>query len=149
MKHLLSVIILAVCLLSCSGHSHYRDTLSQVESYIEERHSLELKNIQDKERSDRRPLAAIGVIIIFLSLLIIIRYRLKVKTVESELAKQEKEKYRLMYKQIEQERDRLTDLLESNDELEGAAKNALSERLSLLNRFFLAYTSFLLFGRTP
>lgn len=107
--------------------------------FIEERHSLELKNIQDKERSDRRTLAAIGVIIIFLSLLIIIRYRLKVKTVESELAKQEKEKYRLMYKQIEQERDRLTELLESNDELEGAAKNALLERLTLLNRFFLAY----------
>ena len=107
--------------------------------FIEERHSLELKNIQAKERSDRRALAAIGVIIIFLSLLIIIRYRLKVKTVESELAKQEKEKYRLMYKQIEQERDRLTELLESNDELDGAAKNALSERLALLNRFFLAY----------
>lgn len=107
--------------------------------FIEERHSLELKNIQDKERSDRRVLAAIGVIIIFLSLLVIIRYRLKVKTVESELAKQEKEKYRLLYNQIEQERDSLTEILECSNELEGAAKNALLERLTLLNRFFLAY----------
>lgn len=107
--------------------------------FIEERHSLELKNIQDKERSDRRVLAAIGVIIIFLSLLVIIRYRLKVKTVESELAKQEKEKYRLLYNQIEQERDSLTEILERSNELEGAAKNALLERLTLLNRFFLAY----------
>lgn len=104
--------------------------------FIEERHSLELKNIQDKERSDRRVLAAIGVIIIFLSLLVIIRYRLKVKTVESELAKQEKEKYRLLYNQIEQERDSLTEILERSNELEGAAKNALLERLTLLNRFF-------------
>ena len=107
--------------------------------FIEERHSLELKNIQDKERSDRRVLVAIGVIIIFLSLLVIIRYRLKVKTVESELAKQEKEKYRLLYNQIEQERDSLTEILERSNELEGAAKNALLERLTLLNRFFLAY----------
>lgn len=107
--------------------------------FIEERYSLELKNIRDKERSDRRALAAIGVIIIFLSLLIIIRYRLKVKTVESELAKQEKEKYRLLYNQIEQERDSLTELLERNNELKGPAKNALLERLALLNRFFLAY----------
>lgn len=107
--------------------------------FIEERHSLELKNIQDKERSDRRVLAAIGVIIIFLSLLVIIRYRLKVKTVESELAKQEKEKYRLLYNQIEQERNSLTELLERNNELERAAKNALLERLALLNRFFLTY----------
>lgn len=98
-----------------------------------------MKNIQDKERSDRRVLAAIGVIIIFLSLLVIIRYRLKVKTVESELAKQEKEKYRLLYNQIEQERDSLTEILERSNELEGAAKNALLERLTLLNRFFLAY----------
>ena len=107
--------------------------------FIEERHSLELKNIQDKERSDRRVLAAIGVIIVVLSLLVIIRYRLKVKTVESELAKQEKEKYRLMYKQIEQERDSLTEVLERNNELKGPAKNALLESLALLNRFFLAY----------
>ena len=107
--------------------------------FIEERHSLELKNIQDKERSNRRVLAAIGVIIISLSLLVIIRYRLKVKTVESELAKQEKEKYRLLYNQIEQERDSLTEILERSNELEGAEKNALLERLTLLNRFFLAY----------
>lgn len=107
--------------------------------FIEERHSLELKNIQDKERSNRRIFAAIGVIIIILALLVIIRYRLKVKTVESELAKQEKEKYRLLYIQIEQERDSLTEVLENNNELKDAAKNALIERVSLLNRFFMAY----------
>lgn len=120
------------------------DSLDYVKSkagieFIEERHLLELKNIHDKERSDLRVLAAIGVIIIVLSLLVIIRYRLKVKTVESELAKQEKEKYRLLYDQMEQERDSLTEVLEHNNELADAAKKVLLERLSLLNRFFLAY----------
>lgn len=37
MKHYLSVIILAICLISCNSHSKHWDTLSQVESYIEER----------------------------------------------------------------------------------------------------------------
>ena len=37
MKPYLSVIILAICLLSCDSHQQYRETLSQVESYIEER----------------------------------------------------------------------------------------------------------------
>ena len=37
MKHYISVIILAICLISCNSHSKHWDTLSQVESYIEER----------------------------------------------------------------------------------------------------------------
>lgn len=37
MKHYLSIIILAICLISCNSHSKHWDTLFQVESYIEER----------------------------------------------------------------------------------------------------------------
>ena len=60
------------------------------------------------------------------------------KTAESELAKQEKERYMQLYVQIEQERDSLTELLEQNKELDQAAKNALLGRIALLNRFFMA-----------
>lgn len=37
MKHYISIIILAIFLFSCNGHSKHWETLSQVESYIEER----------------------------------------------------------------------------------------------------------------
>lgn len=37
MKHFLPILILTICLISCNGHSKHRDTLSQVESYIEEK----------------------------------------------------------------------------------------------------------------
>ena len=43
-----------------------------------------------------------------------------------------------LYTQMEQERDSLTELLEQNKELNQTAKNALLDRLALLNRFFLA-----------
>lgn len=107
--------------------------------FIEERHSLELKNINDKEKSNRTILIAIVIIITITSVLVIVRYRLKVKTVESELVKQEKEKYRLLYLQIVQERDKLTEVLDRNKELDMVAKNAVIDRISVLNRFFTAY----------
>ncbi len=37
MKHFLPILILTICLISCNGHSKHRETLSQVESYIEEK----------------------------------------------------------------------------------------------------------------
>ena len=37
MKHFWSILFLAICLASCNSHSTHWDTLSQVESYIEER----------------------------------------------------------------------------------------------------------------
>ncbi len=106
--------------------------------FIEERLCLEMQNLKEKERTNKIIFVALIFAIISLSVLIIIRYRLKVKTIESELAKQEKEKYRLLYKQIEKERDSLTELLEHNKELNSEAKKALLGRVSLLNRFFMA-----------
>ena len=106
--------------------------------FVEEKHSLELKNVREKAKNDITILVAIIVVIIIFSMLIISRYRLRIKTAESELAKQEKERYMQLYAQMEQERDSLTELLEQNKELNQTAKNALLERIGLLNRFFLA-----------
>ncbi len=106
--------------------------------FVEEKHSLELKNVREKAKSNIIVLLAIVAIVIISSLLIISRYRLRTRTAESELAKQEKERYMQLYTQMEQERDSLTELLEQNRELNQTAKNALLERIALLNRFFLA-----------
>ena len=106
--------------------------------FVEEKHSLELQNLREKAKNNITILIAVMTVVIILSLLIISRYRLKAKTAEAELAKREKERYMLLYAQIEQERDSLTELLEQNKELNQTAKNALLERIDLLNRFFLA-----------
>ena len=106
--------------------------------FVEEKHSLELKNVREKAKNNITILIAVVVVVIILSLLILSRYRLRMKTVESELAKREKERYMQLYAQMAQERDSLTELLEQNKELNQTAKNALLERIALLNRFFLA-----------
>ena len=37
LKHFLPILILTICLISCNGHSRHWETLSQIESYIEEK----------------------------------------------------------------------------------------------------------------
>ncbi|MBR5841212.1 MAG: hypothetical protein IKY64_01180, partial [Bacteroidaceae bacterium] len=106
--------------------------------FVEEKHSLELRSVREKAKSDIVVLVAVVIVVIILSLLIIARYRLRMKTAESELAKQEKERYMQLYTQMEQERDTLTELLEQNKGLDQAARDALLGRIALLNRFFMA-----------
>ena len=106
--------------------------------FVEEKHSLELRTIREKAKNNITIVIAVTVVFIILSLLILSHYRLRMKTAESELAKKEKERYMQLYAQMEQERDSLTELLEQNKELNQTAKNALLERIALLNRFFLA-----------
>ena len=106
--------------------------------FVEEKHSLELRTIREKVKNNITIVIAVTVVFIILSLLILSHYRLRMKTAESELAKKEKERYMQLYAQMEQERDSLTELLEQNKELNQTAKNALLERIALLNRFFLA-----------
>lgn len=106
--------------------------------FVEEKHSLELKNVRERAKNEITILISVVIVVIILSLLIIARYRLRMKTAESELAKQEKERYMQLYAQMEQERDSLIELLEQNKELDQAARDALLERIALLNRFFMA-----------
>ena len=106
--------------------------------FVEEKHALELTTFRERANNNIIILVALIVVILISSRLIISRYRLRMKTAESELAKQEKERYMQLYVQIEQERDSLTELLEQNKELDQAAKNALLGRIALLNRFFMA-----------
>ena len=106
--------------------------------FVEERHALELKALNEKARNNITILLAVVIVVTILSLLIIARYRLRMKTAESELAKQEKERYMQLYTQMEQERDSLTELLEQNKGLDQAARDALLGRIALLNRFFMA-----------
>ena len=106
--------------------------------FVEERHALELKALNEKARNNITILLAVVIVVTILSLLIIARYRLRMKTAESELTKQEKERYMQLYTQMEQERDTLTELMEQNKGLDQAARDALLGRITLLNRFFMA-----------
>lgn len=112
---------------------------TQDTKFVKERHNLELETLKEREAKNRVFLFATIFIILLITILIWIRARLKVNRMEKAFAEQEMERYRLMYEQMEEERDNLTNLLAQNDELEPDVKTAVGKRLELLNKFFTAY----------
>ena len=107
--------------------------------FVEERHKLELQTLKEKESKMRVILWSALFIAILLSIIVFIRYRLKVNRMEKTIAEQETEKYRLLYLQIEEERDNLTNLLAQSEEFAPEIKTAVVKRLELLNKFFTAF----------
>ena len=106
---------------------------AQSTQFIEEYHKQELEILQHKATQDKIVLTAV-IAILVLSIICIgiyVRFKMNLK---------EKEKYRLQCLQIEQERDNLSQLLDiRKEELSEDAQSALTKRLSLLNRFFIAH----------
>ncbi|MBO5830855.1 MAG: tetratricopeptide repeat protein [Alistipes sp.] len=113
--------------------------MQQDTKFVEERHSLELQTLKERESKTRVILWSALVIAILLSIIVFIRYRLKVNRMEKTIAEQETEKYRLLYLQIEEERDNLTNLLAQSEEFAPEIKTAVVKRLELLNKFFTAF----------
>ena len=113
--------------------------MQQDTKFVEERHNLELQTIKEKESKIRVILWSALFIVILLAIIVFIRYRLKVNRMEKDIAEQETEKYRLLYLQMEEERDNLTNLLAQSDELAPDVKTAVGKRLELLNKFFTAF----------
>ena len=113
--------------------------MRQDTKFVEERHSLELQTLKERESKTRVILWSALFIAILLSIIVFIRYRLKVNRMEKAIAEQETEKYRLLYLQIEEERDNLTNLLVQSEEFAPEIKTAVVKRLELLNKFFTAF----------
>ena len=101
--------------------------------FIEEFHKQELENVRQQATQERIILGAIIAILVLSIICIWIYVRLNIN-------RKEKEKYRLQCLDIETERDNLTQLLaKQKEELSEEAQMALTKRLSLLNRFFMAH----------
>ena len=113
--------------------------IRQDTKFVEERHNLELQTLKERESKIRVMLWAALCIVLLLAIIVFIRYRLKVNRMEKAIAEQETEKYRLLYLQMEEERDNLTNLLAQSDELAPDIKTAVGKRLELLNKFFTAF----------
>ena len=113
--------------------------MRQDTKFVEERHNLELQTLKERESKIRVILWSALFIVILLTIIVFIRYRLKVNRMEKAIAEQETEKYRLLYLQMEEERDNLTNLLVQSEELAPDVKTAVGKRLELLNKFFTAF----------
>lgn len=107
--------------------------------FIEEKYALELQNTKEKENRQKIIIIGIALVSILISIVIYIRGRLKYRIIQQAHAEQEAERYRLLYLQVEEERDNLSELLAKNEHLDDSIKNVIIKRLELLNKFFTVY----------
>lgn len=107
--------------------------------FVEERHSLELQNIQEQEAKNRIILLSIILVSILLVIVIYIRGRLKLRTIQQAQAEQEAERYKLLYEQMEYEKDNLSELLSHSNDLDQNVREVVAKRIELLNKFFTVY----------
>ena len=107
--------------------------------FVEERHSLELQNIQEHEAKNRIILLSIILVSILTVIVIYIRGRLKLRTIQQAHAEQEAERYKLLYEQIVYEKDNLSELLSHSNDLDNNIRSIIAQRIQLLNKFFTVY----------
>ena len=107
--------------------------------FVEERHSLELRNIQEQETKNRIILLSIILVSILLVIVVYIRGKLKSRAIQQAHAEQEAERYRLLYEQMEYEKDNLSELLSHNNDLDNNIRSIIAQRIELLNKFFTVY----------
>lgn len=113
--------------------------LEQDTQFVEERHQLEMATIKEQEKKKQIIAVSATLISILILIAIWITSRLRLSKMEKLVAVKEAERYKLLYAQMEDERDNLNTLLQQNEELDPKAMNAVARRLELLNKFFTAY----------
>ena len=124
--------------LSVSDSTNFA-MMQQDTKFVNERHNLELQNLKERESKKSIFLLATICVVFLLAIIVYIRSQLKVKNMEKAIAQQNAARYQELYRQMEEERDNLTLLLEQSDGLSPDVKKTVGKRLDLLNKFFAAY----------
>ena len=104
--------------------------------FISDRHRLEIQNLKQEEAKNRIFWIAIISISSLIAMTLWICLQLKNRTLQKNIAEQEKFKYQQMYFQMEEEHAQLKNLLEQQNKLDDTIRSTIIQRLNLLNDFF-------------
>ena len=123
-------------LYQTASDKQFLTIIEQDTQFIEERHALEMEAL--KKQKAKNQIILIGIIIAtaLVAILMVQRKYLRIKSMEKALLEKEREQYNLLYQQAEEEKDKLTDLLRENKELDDYKRGIINQRLELLNKFF-------------
>ena len=112
--------------------------LKQDTQFIEERHQLELKALQEKEAKIRTALICIIALLVALIAIYLIRKQLKIRTAEKKQLEIEKKRYEQLYADAIAERDALTKMIEDSS-VKDETKAVIRERLEVLNKVIISH----------
>ena len=121
-------------------HDAYVNSIFEQDTqFVEQEYALKLLHKQEKENKYRIIIISTIMISILTMIVIYIRGRLKYRTIQKAHAEQEAERYRLLYEQMEYEKDNLSELLSHNNDLDNNIRHIIAKRIELLNKFFTVY----------
>ena len=112
--------------------------LKQDTQFIEERHQLELKALQEKEAKIRIALICIIALLIALIAIYLIRKQLRLRTAEKKQLEIEKQRYEQLYADAVAERDALTKMVEDSN-VKDETKAVIKARLEILNKVIISH----------
>ena len=112
--------------------------LKQDTQFIEERHQLELKALQEKEAKTRTVLICIIALLVALIAIYVIRKQLRLRTAEKRQLEIEKQRYEQLYADAVAERDALTKMVEDAN-VKDETKAVIRERLEILNKVIISH----------
>ncbi|MBO5920068.1 MAG: hypothetical protein J6Q34_06230 [Bacteroidales bacterium] len=107
--------------------------------FIEERHKLELDNIMVKKRKDIIAIIFLTLLAVLAAVLLWLRNRLKLKDIENTSLIKAKEDYKILCNNLTAEKETLIIILNNSKGLDSDIRNAIENRLSILNKFIKAY----------
>jgi hypothetical protein len=105
---------------------------------VENAHNIELQKIKSIAKRDRVIFIMSTLCVILIFAFSVVRYRLKLRSIKSQLFKEEAARYQLQYIQLEKEYDELKNLSNKYKQDNGV-RSALNERIALLNKFLSSY----------
>lgn len=115
-------------------------TIGQGTQFAEEKYRLALQTLKEQERGKRVLLCGLLALSLLLAILVWLRVRLRIRTMEKKLAEQRAEEYESACRQMKEEQESLKKLLAENEDIiEPDAKEEVTKRLALIDRFFVAY----------
>ena len=114
--------------------------MRQDTKFVEERYNLELQTLRERESKKIVILWSAFFVTILLAIILFVHYRLKVNRMEKAIAEQETEKYRLLYLQMEEERDALNAML-AEGHIKDGTMEIIKKRLSVLNTIIVSHVS--------
>lgn len=98
-----------------------------------------MQNIQEQEAKNKIILLSIILVSILTVIVLYIRGRLKLRTIQQAYAEQEAERYKLLYEQMEYEKNNISELLSHSNDQDSNIQSVVAKRIELLNKFFTVY----------
>lgn len=107
--------------------------------FMEDKHILELQAMNERKDKNIAILLSAILCVTIICVAVYIRSCLRERAMKQSLAEQEAERYRMLYQQVEYEKENLSELLSQSSDLDKETRTVVAQRLELLNKFFAVY----------